>query len=145
LLNPPKLEACQPPRERGKALHVSQRAAEPDERLVGHRFTPTDYTSFCIWRETATSEGLPGGPDQFGRPVDAFDGITSAREFAGISACSTAAIEKHCARKDTPLTQPGDDRGALLTDRTVDQEIERPRVTVKRTAGLLGDGNARTV
>ena len=79
-----------------------------------------------------TADGLSGGLDQFGRPVDAFNGITSAREFASISACSTAGIKQRCARKDAPLTEPGSDRGALLTDRTVDQQIERPRVlTVK--------------
>ena len=79
-----------------------------------------------------TANGLPGGLDQFGRPVDAFNGITSARELAGISACSTAGIKKRCARTDAPLTEPGGDRGVLLTDRRVDQQIERPRVlTVK--------------
>src|SRR5678816_1301225 len=91
-----------------------------------------------------TSGGLPGGLDQFGRPVYAFNGITSAREFARISACSTAGIKKRCARKDAPLTEPGSDRGALLTDRTVDQQIECPRVlTVKRATGLLGHGSRK--
>jgi hypothetical protein len=40
-----------------------------------------------------TADGLPGCLDQLGRSVDAFHGITSAREFAGVSACSTAGIE----------------------------------------------------
>src|SRR5262249_61390394 len=93
-----------------------------------------------------TVDGLPGGLNQFGRPVHAFDGITSAREFAGVSACSTAGIEKGCAWKNAPLNQPGGDRVALLTNRAVDQQIERPCVlTVKRTAGLLGHGNPQTV
>ena len=44
--------------------------------------------------------------------------------------------------EDAPLTEPGSDRGALLTDRTVDQQIECPRVrTVKRATGLLGHGS----
>src|SRR3954452_8039962 len=48
-------------------------------------------------------------------------------------------IKKRCARKDAPLTETGGDRGALLTDGTVDQQIERPRVlTAKRASGLLG-------
>ena len=68
-----------------------------------------------------TAGGLPGGLDQFGRPVYALNGITSAREFASISACSTAGIKKRRAGKDAPLTEPGSDRNALLTDRTVDQ------------------------
>src|SRR5262245_31214301 len=86
-----------------------------------------------------TADGLTGGFDEFGRPVHAFNGITSARELAGISACSTAGIENGCARKDAPLTQPGGDRGAILTDGTVDQQIEGPRVlTVKRATGSLG-------
>ena len=89
-----------------------------------------------------TADGLPGGLDQFGRSVYAFNGIASAHEFASISACSTAGIKKRCARKDAPLTEPGSDRGALLTDRTVDQQIERPRVlTVKRATRLLGHGS----
>ena len=61
-----------------------------------------------------TADGLPGGLDQFGQLVDAFNGITSAREFASISACSTPGIKKRSARKDAPLTEPGSDRGALL-------------------------------
>jgi hypothetical protein len=32
-----------------------------------------------------TADRLPGGLDQFGQPIDAFKGITSAREFASIS------------------------------------------------------------
>ena len=92
-----------------------------------------------------TADGLPGGLDQFG-PVYAFNGITSAREFVSISACSTAGIKKRCARKDAPLTEPSGDRGTLLTDRTVNQQIERPRVlTVKRAPGLLGHGSHTTV
>jgi len=92
------------------------------------------------------ADGLPGGLDQCGRPVYAFNGITSAREFASISARSTAGIKKCCAWKDAPFTEPGGDRGALVTDRTVDQEIERPRIlTVKRATGLLGHGSRKTV
>ena len=83
-----------------------------------------------------TAGGLPGGLDQFGRPVYAFNGITSARQFASISACSTAGIKKRCARKDATLTKPGGDRGALLTDRTVAQQIERPRVLTATIATL---------
>ena len=93
-----------------------------------------------------TADGLPGHLDQFGRAVYAFKGVTSAREFASISACSTAGIKKRCPRKDAPLTEPGGDRGARLTDRTVDQQIERPRVfTVKRATGVLGHGCPQTV
>src|SRR4029078_612976 len=83
-----------------------------------------------------TADGLPGGLDQLGRLVHAFDGISAARAFAGVSSCPTAGIEQRRARKDAPLNQPGCDRCALLTDRTIDQQIERPRVlAVKGTAG----------
>jgi hypothetical protein len=93
-----------------------------------------------------TADGLPGGLDQFGRPVYAFHDITPAREFSSISACSTAGIKKRGARKDAPLTEPSGDRGALLTDRTIDQQIECPRVlTVKGAAELLGHGSRKTV
>ena len=93
-----------------------------------------------------TADRLTGGLDQFGRLVDAFNDITSARKFASISTCSTARIKKRCARKDTPITEPGGDGGALLTDRPVDQQVERPGVlTVKRTTGLLGHVSQQTV
>jgi catechol 2,3-dioxygenase-like lactoylglutathione lyase family enzyme len=88
-----------------------------------------------------TADGLPGSLDQLGRLVYAFHGITSAREFAGVSARPTAGIEKRCAGKDAPLDEPGRDRCALLTDGTIDQQIEGPRVlTVKRTGGLRCHG-----
>jgi hypothetical protein len=84
-----------------------------------------------------TAGGLPGGLDQLGRLVHAFDGIPAAREFGGISACPTAGIEQRRARTDAPLNQPGHDGSTPLSDRTVDQQIERPRVlAVKGTAGL---------
>ena len=54
-----------------------------------------------------TADGLPGGLDQLRRSVYAFDDIASAREFAGISACSTPGIEQSCARQDAPLL-PGE-------------------------------------
>src|SRR5262245_31266536 len=89
-----------------------------------------------------TAGGLPGGLDQLGRQVYALDRITSAREFAGISACSTAGIEQSRARKDAPVNQPRHDRSALLSDGTVNQQIKRPRVlAVKRTAGLRCHGS----
>src|SRR5918993_573315 len=89
-----------------------------------------------------TVDGPPGGLDQIARPVDAFNGIPTPREFASISARSTAGIEKHCAGKDAPLAEPGGDRGALLTDRAVDQQVERPRVlAVKGATRLLGHGS----
>src|SRR5262245_56569419 len=89
-----------------------------------------------------TAGGLPGGLDQLGRQVYALDGITSAGEFAGISAGSTAGIEQSRARKDGPINQPGHDRCAHLSDGTVNQQIKRPRVlAVKRTAGLRCHGS----
>jgi len=61
------------------------------------------------------------------------------REFARITACFTAGIKKRCDRKDTSLTEPGSDRRALLTDRTVDQQIKWPReLTVKKATRLPG-------
>jgi hypothetical protein len=40
-----------------------------------------------------TADRLPGDLDQLGGLVHAFDGIPAAREFARVSACSTAGIE----------------------------------------------------
>ena len=89
-----------------------------------------------------TANGLPGGLDQLGRLVHAFDGIPVAREFVGISACPTTGIEQRRAWRDPSLDQPGRDRCALLTDRTIDQQIERPCVlSVEGTAGVLGHGS----
>ena len=85
------------------------------------------------------ADRLPGGLDQLGGPVYAFYGVTPAHELAGISACSAAGIEQRRARKDATLVEPVCDRGAVLTNRTVDQQIERPRVlAVERATDWLG-------
>jgi hypothetical protein len=84
-------------------------------------------------------ESASGNIDQLRRRVDAVDNVASACQLDRISARSATRIEKAGARKDAAFDQPGRHRRAFLADRTIDQEIERPRVLgIERSTGILG-------
>jgi len=110
---------------------IRQREQVPDVKRNGMRLT----------------DGLTlGDVDEFWRPIDSFYDVTSATELDRVPSRSAAGVEESCARDDAACNQPGRYGRAFLGDRTVDQQVERPReLTVKRATGSFGHGSHTTV
>jgi len=87
-----------------------------------------------------------GDVDEFRRTVNSLYDVTPATELDRIPSRSTAGVDESCARDDATCDQPVRYGRAFLGDRTIDQQVESPRVlTIKRATGLLSHESYTTV
>jgi hypothetical protein len=64
--------------------------------------------------------------------------VASTCQLCRMTACPASRIEEFGAREDAPLDQPGNHCRALFTDRTINQQVEGPRVLgIERAADIV--------
>src|SRR5436190_19902652 len=88
LLHAPQLETGQPSCKSRERANITERAAEPDERLIWHR--SRQYTSFCITLATKRNSQHPCPPTVRTDGAHAVPAASERNESDACQDCSSA-------------------------------------------------------